>query len=81
MVAPFVSLPTSGTGCAHSVDIDTAACGEAEQVHILAHCPWGIVALSSCAEHAPVARAAGNPLAEHIYGPACVDQSCWKAGR
>ena len=75
---PFVGLPATGFGCTYSADIDQGCCDAVPTVHILSDAPgWGVVALASCAPHAPFARAAGVVMIEHEYARACDTQECW----
>lgn len=74
----FVGLPQNGSGCAYGgPDITGEGCGEPEQVHIAVWGGWGLTGLSSCATHAPIARAAGRVLGEHAYADGCAEGVCW----
>lgn len=75
---PEVGLPTDGSGCAFSADLDSPACGESETIHLAVQSTtWGLVALSSCDRHVPIARTTGQVLAEHAYQASCATIDCW----
>lgn len=75
---PHTGLPTDGEGCAHSTDLDQAACGQPPATHIAALDPgWGLVSFAACTVHADIARAAAPPVAEHPYAPRCDTGLCW----
>lgn len=77
MIDPFIGLPTEAHGCAFSPALDVPACAAPPTVHILSESPgWGLVGLESCDAHSDIARAAGSVIAEHAYGPDCLDR-CW----
>lgn len=81
MTQSYVGLPTDGAGCAYSADLDEPACGGRPTVHVAVNsAAWGLVALASCMPHAPSARASGDPIAEHPYGPRCDEGTCWPEG-
>lgn len=51
---------------------DAKLCGQPAAVHVLSESAvHGVVALSTCARHAVIARAAGVFLGEHAYTAAC----------
>jgi hypothetical protein len=78
MPAPFVGLPTEGATCAFSPDLDGEPCSADPTIHVLSDAPgWEVVALATCDEHAPIARAAGVQIGEHPYGPDCPNGACW----
>ena len=74
---PTVGPPTMGTGCAHGADLDSPACGAAPAQHVRVLSAWGDVALTTCADHAQVARECGTIVQEHRYGAACTAGECW----
>jgi hypothetical protein len=72
-------LPTVGAPsdeyravCVYSHRPDTAQCGKPATVHVRTISPtWGEVALATCDGHAPIARAAGELVAEHEHAGVC----------
>lgn len=70
---PFVGAPDHDrTRCGFSLEPDAPRCADAPTRHLLVRSDaWGLVALSSCEEHAPVANAAGELRGEHPYTIAC----------
>lgn len=58
--------------CVYSRDEGDPQCGSAATVHVLTDCaPYGLVALTSCDNHAPIARVAGEFRAEHVHEGFC----------
>lgn len=74
---PRVGAPTSedrryGTLCGWSRVPGSAQCETAAIVHVLTESArHGVVALTACEEHAPVARMAGAAVAEHRFQGFC----------
>lgn len=79
MTAPEVGLPTVlDGGCAYSYSPDQPACGRPGVVHLCVRsAAWGVVALATCAEHEPIARAAGEVLDGHPHVEQCGMTECW----
>jgi hypothetical protein len=79
MTQPTPLRPTVGAPsdeyravCDYSHRPDTAQCGQPATRHIRTLSPaWGEVALATCDRHAPIARAAGQFVAEHEYTGVC----------
>lgn len=77
MSAPYVGLPTTADLiCGYGgLDItSTTGCTEPPTVHLAVDAPgWGTVGLATCARHEPIARASGNVIGAHPYGPSCAE--------
>lgn len=73
MTKPFVGPPDLGPTdtCAFAPSLDTPRCTQPPAVHIQTDSPWGKVALNACPAHVTIARAAGQVIAEHPWGPGC----------
>jgi hypothetical protein len=82
VTAPYVGLPSSGTGCAFAAELDSPECGQPPALHIQVRSDaWGEVALITCADHASLARASGSWITEHNYGADCPESAlCWLKG-
>jgi hypothetical protein len=82
VTAPFVGLPTTGTGCAYGSALDSPICSSPAEVHVIvADGAWGVAGLASCGDHAHFARAMAKVLDEHPYAGSCESPGCtWPAG-
>jgi hypothetical protein len=78
----------SPDGCHYSDKPGVPRCGAVATVHILSESAiTGLLALSACDRHAPIARAAGPYLGEHAFGAGCMaipsmwhDEGCDNCG-
>lgn len=70
---------TSGCGFGGSGPGDGPKCTDPATVHVMSESAiHGVVSLSACDRHAPIARAAGPLIDEHPFGPGCDSQpSYW----
>lgn len=78
---PEVGLPATAptNECAYALDIDAPTCGAPATLHLVAQSlAWGLVGMSACDQHAPVARASAEILAEHPMGVECLHGCCWR---
>jgi hypothetical protein len=74
----FVGPEQLGVGCGYSAALDSDQCEAEAVVHLLVDSPWGIVGLTSCGPHEPIARASARMvLGGHAWSPACDDAICW----
>lgn len=81
---PEVGLPADHVPpdeCSYALDIDQPTCGQPTRHHLLSSSPaWGLVAMSACPRHLPIARAAAEVVAEHDWtDPLCATGDCWRA--
>lgn len=75
---PELAHAPRGT-CSFSLRPGTRRCGAPADIHLLVYSrSWGLVGLSSCADHLKHARLAGELLGQHRFARACANpQARW----
>jgi hypothetical protein len=68
--------------CGYSPGPEGELCPDDAEVHVFVTSgARGLVALSACTQHAPIARVAGRFVDEHPFTAACADQTCPEPGK
>lgn len=58
--------------CVYSPSPGDPQCDAPATLHVQVDCdPYGVVALAACPQHAPIARASGRFIEEHVYEGYC----------